>query len=261
MSSRDDFRYQGFHNETFLFASVLTVGSRASGTRTCLRTIRQTRSPTSQSWDPEDNGFTYIGTVIGEHGVRGEVKVRSMSDFARERLAVTTAVQRFMALAGRLYPRPIELVRGRKASQKSLWIVKFQGYESPEQAKQLRGARIFVRDHERPKTLSHDELLIGEIVGMTCINREGALIGEVSGVITRDELPNAGSIGNDTLEVTLAIPPDSRVLIPFVPSIVINVELTTRCLTLDIPEGLLSTATVPRKKDRRGPRGLLGPCR
>ena len=36
-------------------------------------------------YDPSTFGFVFVGTVLGAHGLSGELKVRAVSDFAQER--------------------------------------------------------------------------------------------------------------------------------------------------------------------------------
>mmetsp|Transcript_8331 Transcript_8331/g.12705 ORF Transcript_8331/g.12705 Transcript_8331/m.12705 type:complete len:462 (-) Transcript_8331:197-1582(-) len=62
-------------------------------------------------YDPSTFGFVEIGKVIGAHGLKGEVKVRSSTDFGMERLC--DPGRRHLRSPLRRFPRQVELISGR----------------------------------------------------------------------------------------------------------------------------------------------------
>ncbi len=63
-------------------------------------------------YDPSTMGFTEIGYVLGSHGLRGELKVKCLSDFGELRLC--RHGERFMRPPNRRWPRAVELLSGRR---------------------------------------------------------------------------------------------------------------------------------------------------
>lgn len=252
-------------------------------------------------WTPEKLGFLHVATLTGPHGVRGEIKAKAEGDFAKLRLGpgVHTA-NRYLLLPGRRYPRPVKVLAGRQASQRGFWILKVQDITDRNEVGKLRGARLYVKDDDRPK-LQRQEYMVSDLVGSRVVltgqaenpwyttnSRIGMLhcgfpIGVVESVITRHDLCEAsgggarsaavasdlitiamfdiGDLANDIQPIE-EIPTDAiRSLVPFVNEIVPVVDLKRGVVVLDPPEGLLTIARVNTKEKPRPPRGLLMPAR
>jgi 16S rRNA processing protein RimM len=221
-------------------------------------------------WTTDKLGFVLVGTIIGAHGVRGEAKVRADTDFGRQRLGtVSTAAQRYLLLPGRRYPRPIGVLAGTKATQDDVWIVRLEGVDTRDAVEERRGARIYVKEADRPR-MSRDEFLVGDLVGMRVALAEYPedIIGCIRSVVTRQELcaasgagAAAAAVANDLLEVALGGAVDvgggESTLVPFVKQIVPSVSRRDRLVLLTPPEGLLEIAMVNDKYKAPPPRGLL----
>ena len=178
--------------------------------------------------DPATFGFTEIGTILGAHGTRGELKVSSDSDFAHERLCKPglTWVRR----RGRRAPREETVVRGRKGPGTNIFLLTLGSVGSREEAAALRGATLHVRRELRP-SLGTDEVLLWELEGLDVVQAvrlddgaaviadtadaaaryvAGDVLGRVTGAIPREELTGSRDLGNDLLEVTLVRRPDDE---------------------------------------------------
>lgn len=225
----------------------------------------------SDPWAPEALGFVLVGTVVGAHGVRGEAKVRADTDFGRQRLGVVaSAAQRYLLLPGRRYPRPVGVAAGRPATQEDVWILRFEGMGNREEVEKRRGARIYVKEVDRPR-MSREEFLVGDLVGMGVALAEepGQVFGRVVGVITRQELcaasgagAAAAAVAADLLEIAIfgefdAGGNEQTTLVPFVKQIVPTVNRKDDVILLTPPEGLLDIAKVNNKYKAPPPRGLL----
>ncbi|PXF45681.1 putative 16S rRNA-processing protein RimM [Gracilariopsis chorda] len=200
----------------------------------------QPTDPREDQWAPENLGFLHVATITGAHGVKGELKARTEGDFTPVRLSTKkNAQQRYLLLPGRRYPRPINLVAGRQASQNKAWIVKLDGYSSRESVDKLRGARLYVRESDRP-SLESGEFMVADLVGSrvslfasvddddpwyTAEGRETSKavcaanpIGVVDSVITRDDLCLASgggaagaAVASDLIEIALFDVSDQQV--------------------------------------------------
>ena len=94
-------------------------------------------------------------------------------------------------------------------------IVKLKGVVTREMASSLRGARIFVRDVDVDDTAEERsveksggadrEYYVHELVGLRVVLPEagGRVLGEVVGVVTRDELTELTMKGQELIEVSL----------------------------------------------------------
>ena len=235
--------------------------------------------------DPTTFGFTEIGTVLGAHGINGELKVRTESDFGPQRLCERGV--RWLRRPRRRAPREVALLGGRKGPGAGVYLVTLDGVGSREAAAALKGSTFFARREVRPAQLAADELLVWELEGLTVARAAvgagageledgelaaGDTIGRVVGVVPREEITGNPELGNDLLEVELGggeevgeeeaavvagegDGPDT-VLIPYVPQIVRAVLPERRLVLVDPPEGLLDLVQ-PKRRARVVIRGLL----
>lgn len=258
----------------FSKVSTLRMGSarrpRAPRARTRTDSAEALRD---DPWSTDKLGFVHVGTIIGPHGVRGEVKVKADTDFGRQRLGtVATAAQRYLLLPGRRYPRPVEVKAGRKATQEDVWIIRLDGVDSRDAVDERRGAKIYVKEEDRPR-MSRDEYLVGDLVGMrvALASAPDDVIGCVRSVVTRQELcaasgasAAAAAAANDLIEIAIGGPVDDgegdSTLVPFVKQIVPTVSRRDRLVLLTPPEGLLEIARVNNKYKPPPPRGLICPA-
>lgn len=226
-------------------------------------------------WSAERLGFTEIGVVLGAHGVRGDVRVRSTGDFGATRLSGDSV--RYLLRPGRIYPRAVNVTQGRRAPQSGVWLVRVSdAADTREAARELAGSRVYIRDSDVP-SLEEDELSAAALVGLRVLH-EGSAIGVVRTVhFAADVGKKAGKLGSDTLEIALgqdvvdvfaelnrtspsdvqALEECSCVLLPFVREIVPRVDVEEGFIEIDPPEGLLDISVVNRLKKPRAPRGLL----
>ncbi len=179
-----------------------------------------------------------IGTIVSPHGIKGEVKVYTDSDFP----------ERFEKPGKRLLQRPnekkidwITLKRGYYLPGKKLYVVNFEEITDRNQAEALRQSKLFVEKRDRPQ-LEANEYHVDDLIGLAVINQEtGEQIGQVVDIYPA---------GNDLLVVELEpefleanFPQQSKqknkVLIPFVTDIVPVVALSQGKLEVTLPAGLL----------------------
>lgn len=161
--------------------------------------------------DPTTFGFVEIGRVLGAHGVKGELKVLSESDFTLERLCTPGA--RWMRRPKRRAPREVRLVHGRTGPGTGVFIVQLADVRGREEAQTLKGATLYSRQEIVPE-LEEDELLLSQLEGLTVVmalrsgGEDGDLeageeVGRVLGVVPREELTGNPELGHDLLEIEL----------------------------------------------------------
>ena len=93
------------------------------------------------------NEWLTVGLITTCHGINGQVKVKSLSDFE----------ERFLKPGIRWLqkenepPSKIELLSGFKQPGKEIFIVKFQGINTRNNAEQLKKLKILVKADTLPK--------------------------------------------------------------------------------------------------------------
>lgn len=125
------------------------------------------------------------------------------------------------------------IVNGQTYEVENVWrhgdhvIFKFRGVDSIDSAEALAGADIMIPVEERA-ALPEGEYFQTDLVGCAVVTREGVTVGTVTG------WQEYG--GPPLLEVDAH---GKEALIPFAKSICVNIDLGSRRITVDLPEGLL----------------------
>ena len=173
------------------------------------------------------NEWLIVGLITSCHGINGQVKVKSLSDFE----------ERFLKPGIRWLqkvnepPSGIELISGYKQPGKETFIIKLQGINTRDQAEQLKKSKILVKTHELPK-LKKEEFHLMELINLevkTLEDDELKIIGKVI---------NLENEKNNLLVIEL-FKNQKKVLIPFVKKIVPIIDLKNNFLVINPPRGLL----------------------
>ncbi len=177
----------------------------------------------------QNSEWLEVGKIVAPQGLKGDVRVYPDSDFPER---FVEPGQRWLLRPNAAQPEPIQLVSGRYLSGKGLYVLKFDGVDTCDQAEALRDCRLMVSRSDRP-ALEADEFHVADLVGLEVFDQASqTLVGIVTDVF---------SAGNDLLEVALSQPDGktSPVLIPFVRAIVPIVDLDNRRIEITPPAGLL----------------------
>ena len=173
------------------------------------------------------NKWLVIGLITSCHGINGQVKVKSLSDFE----------ERFLKPGMRWLqkenepPFEIELTSGFKQPGKDIFIIKLQGINTRTHAEQLKKYNILVKTNNLPK-LKKEEFHLLELINLqvkTLENNKLKIIGKVI---------NLENEKNNLLVIEL-FKNQKKVLIPFVQEIVPLVDIKNNFLIITPPNGLL----------------------
>ena len=173
------------------------------------------------------NEWLIVGLITSCHGINGQVKVKSLSDFE----------ERFLKPGIRWLqkenepPSKIELISGFKQPGKETFVIKLQGINTKDHAEKLKKNRILVKTDKLPK-LKKDEFHLLELINLqvkTLENDELKIIGKVI---------NLENEKNNLLIIEL-FENQKKVLIPFVEEIVPLVDIKKNFLIISPPNGLL----------------------
>lgn len=115
-----------------------------------------------------------VGEIVGIFGVRGEVKVRPLSDFA-ERFAVGATLY----LGDEHSPHTITKARLRPGSH----VLGLSGIESANDAERLRGQALAV-PADALVTLAPDQFFQHDVVGLRVEHVNGAPLGVITDILS-----------------------------------------------------------------------------
>ncbi len=171
--------------------------------------------PLSRSSDARER--VRVGVIVGAHGIRGEVKLRSFT-------ADPAAIATYGPLAS---AKGEVLTIARIKPQKDGFIAAFKGVSDRNRAEALKGTELFVARSQLPDP-DEGEVYAHDLIGLAVTLKDGVLLGEIVA------MPNYGA--GDLLEVRAEGRKDT-VLIPFAPTYVM--ERTAERVVVDLPEGYL----------------------
>ena len=173
-----------------------------------------------------ENEWLIVGLITSCHGINGQLKVKSLSDFE----------ERFLKPGIRWLqkenepPSKIKLLSGFKQPGKENFIINFQGINTRNQAERLKKFKILVKTDKLPK-LKKEEFHLLELINLevkTLENNELKTIGKVI---------NLENEKNNLLVIEL-FKNKKKVLVPFVEEIVPSVEIKNNFLIIKPPKGL-----------------------
>jgi 16S rRNA processing protein RimM len=157
------------------------------------------------------SGNVRVGRIVGSHGLKGEVKVEVLTDFA-ERL---DKGRRLRLKGDWITVKAVRLQNGRL-------LLKLDGVDDIDQAKALQWEYLEAPADERPE-LDEDEYVTADLVGLNVVTSEGEDLGKVLDVLL---LP-----AHDVLVV-------GKIMIPAVKQFVKSVDLQQGQITVELIEGM-----------------------
>jgi 16S rRNA processing protein RimM len=161
-----------------------------------------------------------VGAVAGAYGVRGEVRLKSFC-------ADPAAIADYGPLSSEDGTREFTLTLGAAVAQG--FAARLSGITTREAADALRGMRLFA-PRDRLPSLPDDEFYHTDLIGLEVFDTGGQSLGRVKAVL------NHGA--SDLLEL-VAPGKTGAILLPFTQAICPTVDLATRRIIADPPEGLI----------------------
>ena len=152
--------------------------------------------------------YICIGKIINTHGIKGEVKIESYSDFDEERY--TKGKQVYICVDEKYLPVTVASYRKHKVFP----LVSFVDLQNINFVEQYKGCEIYIDEADR----------------LIVVDEEGITLGKI---ISVEE--TLGAQNNLRLQLEDA----KEVLIPYIPMIVKNVDLEKKVMTIHRMGGLL----------------------
>ena len=173
------------------------------------------------------NEWLVVGLITSCHGIKGQLKVKSLTDFE----------ERFLKPGMRWLqkenepPLEMKLTSGFRQPGRATFIISIEGINSRNDAEQLKKFKILVKTDNLPR-LQKEEFHLLELINLqvkTLENDKLKIIGKVL------DLENE----KNNLLVIQLFKNQKVVLIPFVEEIVPLVDIKNNFLIINPPNGLL----------------------
>ena len=158
--------------------------------------------------------------ILGEFGVRGEVRVHVETDYP-EQLGGKGEVQ-LRSPEGDAVWRPITRVR-LAPDKRDIAVIKLEGVETREEAEGLRGWEMYV-DRSQLVALPKDNFYIHDLVGLEVFTTDGRSLGPITEVLRQP--------ANDVF-VT------EKALIPALKTVVVEVDIPGKRVVVEPIPGMI----------------------
>lgn len=165
-----------------------------------------------------------VGKIVNTHGVRGEVRVVSKTDFPEERYKKGSVLYIFKQ--GQSEPLKVTVASHRQHKQFDL--LTFEEINSLNEAEHLKESILKV-EKENLGSLDEGEFYFHQIIGCEVYDEKDKLIYQIKEILT----PGA----NDVWVIGRKGKKDA--LIPYIPSVVKNIDISSKTVHIEVMEGLI----------------------
>ena len=165
-----------------------------------------------------------VGKIVNTHGIRGEVRVISRTDFADERYKVGNSL--FLFQGSNTTPLELKITSHRK--HKNFDMLTFEGYYNVNQVESFKEGVLKVPESYL-SALDENEYYFHEIIGCKVITDAGEELGTIREILTpgaNDVWVIKGKKGKD-------------ILIPYIDDVVSEINVADKMITITPMEGLL----------------------
>lgn len=166
-----------------------------------------------------------VGKIVNTHGIRGEVRVVSSTDFPEERYAVGNKLSLFQEEK----KTPLVLTVATHRQHKNFDLLTFEGFLTIEMVEAFRGGILKISENQLTD-LEGNEFYFHEIMGCTVYDLEGQEIGVVTDILQTG--------ANDVWTVTPA--KGKEHYIPYIEEVVKEIDIDDKKIIIDPLDGLLS---------------------
>ena len=166
-----------------------------------------------------------VGKIVNTHGIKGEVRVISRTDFAEERYKVGNSI--FLFQQGKESPLGLKIASHRK--HKNFDLLTFDGYYNVNDVEVFRDGVLKVPESYL-SPLDENEYYFHEIIGCKVYTMDGEELGQIREILT----PGA----NDVWVIQAKRGKD--LLIPYIDEIVKEINVEEKIIKIEPMEGLLS---------------------
>ncbi|OZT11646.1 ribosome maturation factor RimM [Priestia aryabhattai] len=170
-----------------------------------------------------DNWFK-VGKIVNTHGIKGEVRIISTTDFAEERYEVGNKLYLFQEKQ----VEPVEVVVATHRKHKNFDLVSFEGYPNVNDVEKFKNSMIKVSEDQLSE-LEDGEFYFHEIIGCIVKTDEGQELGKIKEILT----PGANDVW------VIKGKGGKEILIPYIDEVVQEINIEKKEIMITVMEGLL----------------------
>lgn len=162
-----------------------------------------------------------IGKIVNTHGIRGDVRVLSNSDFKDIRFKVGNKLE----ISGRNHQLTIEIEKW--SQHKNFDILKFVGFDNINDVEKFKNC-LLLGEPLTNDALGSGEYFLDDIIGLTAIDDQGNELGQIIDINLQSAQP------------LLLIKKDKTSMIPYVDEFVKAIDLEKGQMVIKLIPGLIN---------------------
>ncbi|WP_096199338.1 ribosome maturation factor RimM [Bacillus sp. FJAT-45350] len=166
-----------------------------------------------------------VGKIVNTQGLRGEVRVISITDFEEERFSVGSKL--YLEHDDLKDLRPLTVASHRK--HKNFDLLTFEGLTNINEVEPFKGGTLQVSE-EALGDLDEGEFYYHEIIGCEVWTDEGKELGKIKEIL---------SPGANDVWVVQRKGPGKEILLPYIEDVVKEVNIEEKKVTVHLMEGLI----------------------
>jgi 16S rRNA processing protein RimM len=168
--------------------------------------------------------FFTVGKLVNTHGIRGEVRVISETDFPEERYREGSVLYLFHPEMKKPVPLTIDSAR----VHKNFYLLTFKGHPYIQDVEKYKGGVLKVRAEDRDE-LPEGEFYFQDIIGCEVFTEEGERLGVVKEILQ----PGANDVW--------VVKPDKGkdILLPYIDEVIKQIDVANKRITVHLLEGLI----------------------
>ncbi|MEG0256386.1 MAG: ribosome maturation factor RimM [Vagococcus sp.] len=169
--------------------------------------------------------FLNVGKIVNTQGIKGEVRVISKTDFSEERYKKGNVLFLFQE-----NKKPIELTIKSHRKHKNFDILSFEDHPNINDVEKYRDGILKISKEDIGE-LEDNAFYYHEIIGIEVFDETGTSLGKIKEILS----PGA----NDVWIIGSNEKGAKDILIPYIESVVKEVNISEGKVVVEIPEGLI----------------------
>lgn len=169
--------------------------------------------------------YYQVGTIVNTQGLKGDVRVLSITDFKEKRY---TPGEKLLILRANASPLEVKITSHR--THKQFEILHFAGYDTLEAVLPFKDAELGIPASQREDELAADTYYYDDIIGLSVYDEEKNLLGTII------EIENYPA---HDIWVMEKLNTKERVLLPVVTDVVKEIHLEAGQVVIYLLEGLM----------------------
>ncbi|MFD0587855.1 ribosome maturation factor RimM [Paenibacillus sp. GCM10027627] len=167
-----------------------------------------------------------VGKIVNTHGIRGDIKVLSQTDFADERFAPGSKLRAVNEENG----QSVDITVVSSREHKNMYYLKLEGYHNINDVEKYKGWILKIAESDQGD-LEDGQYYYHQIIGCSVVTEDGEALGVISEVLS----PGA----NDVWVVEGPKGKGKQVLLPVIDDVVLTVNVQDKLVTVRLMEGLI----------------------